>query len=63
MSALLQLQAMKSSGAEIDPRGSGLSFFCDGDNSAASLWCGGHHKGRGPQGFNRPCGPLTYLLI
>lgn len=40
MNALLQLQAMESSTGELDPRASGLSWFCDGNNSSASMWCG-----------------------
>lgn len=40
MNALLNLQAMDVASDGIEPRASGLSWFCNGDNSSASMWCG-----------------------
>lgn len=39
MNALLNLQAMDVASDDIEPRASGLSWFCNGDNSSYSFIC------------------------
>lgn len=38
--SMLDLQSLEASSDAIDPRASGASFMCNGDNSSVSLWCG-----------------------
>jgi len=40
MNALLNLQALEAKSDAIEPRASGASLWCNGDNSMASLFCG-----------------------
>lgn len=40
MGSMLDLQSLEASSDAIDPRASGASFMCNGDNSSVSLWCG-----------------------
>lgn len=40
MGSMLDLQSLEASSDAIDPKASGASFMCNGDNSSVSLWCG-----------------------
>ena len=40
MGSMLDLQSLEASNDAIDPRTSGASFMCNGDNGSVSLWCG-----------------------